>query len=271
MPNGWNRIRFYTKTADADPFGNEKGTIISQYRRPTVTGVVPSPWVPGRIVLPEQFEDPFAEPAMQPMEKAYGRVSPGLDYFPEDDTALGRAARPGNRPGTRPGARPGTRPRPGSGPNVPPWHPPAVDLTPGGPPGGRPGVHNPRPARPGDREIKIKMDWGFAGALYGELTEFRDMMDCFAEASGMKPPKGPIGERARRIYDHMNASNPDGSPKNPIDAMKFAKCMALANAQDFAIGKLSNEAAKRLNRSPYVAKRPGGYRGGGWSTRMHNS
>lgn len=232
VPNGWNRIRFYTKTAEADPFGNEKGTIMAQYRR-TVAGEVPSPWVPGRIVLPEQFEDPFAEPAMQPMEKTYAKT----------------------RTRTAPGYKP--------------WYQPAIEFNPDVNGGlGVPTVHKPEPPLPPDREQKHKMDYGITGKIYGELTEFRDMMDCFASASGMKPPKGPIGDRARKIYDHLNASNPDGSPKNPIDTMAFAKCMALANAKDFAIGKLSNETAKNLNKSPYVAPRPGGYRGGGWSTRM---
>lgn len=151
-----------------------------------------------------------------------------------------------------------------------PWERPAVNFLPDGPPGGVPGIHEELPPKPGDEEIKKKMDMGVAGQIYGELTEFRDMMDCFAEASGMKPPKGTIGKRARAIYEHLNATNPDGTPRNPINTYAFAKCMALANAQDFAIGKLSNETAKRLNRSPLVASRPEGYRGGGWGTRMLN-
>lgn len=146
----------------------------------------------------------------------------------------------------------------------------AIEFTPRGPTGGKPVIHRPQPPRPPNKELKRKMDWGIPGKVYGELTEFRDMMDCFAEASGMAKPKGPIGERARRIYEHLNASNPDGSPKHPIDSGKFAQCMLLANAKDFAIGKLSNQTAKNLNRSPYVSPRPGGYRGGGFGTRMLN-
>lgn len=156
-------------------------------------------------------------------------------------------------------------------PGVKAWErSPSIDFTPDGPPGGTPGEHENLPPKRPNQEVKKKMDMGVAGQIYGELTEFRDMMDCFAEASGMKKPKGTIGKRARAIYEHLNATNPDGTPKNPIDTWKFAKCMALANAKDFAIGKLSNETAKNLNRSPYVASRPGGYRGGGWGTRMLN-
>lgn len=210
------------------------GTIVSSWRR-NVPGSTKSPWKVGFVLLPEQFEDPFAEPQVEPLEKTLARSRPRVDIR--------------------------TRP----------WHQPAIEFSPASPPGGTNVPHVPLPPRPGDREIKQRMDYGVTGKFYGALTEFRDMMDCFAEASGMKKPKGPIGERARKIYEHLNAKDPNGDPKHPIDAGAFAACMALENAKDFAIGKLSSQTAKNLNKSPYVAPRPGGYRGGGWSTRMHNS
>jgi len=122
--------------------------------------------------------------------------------------------------------------KPRKEPKLKPWERPARVFRPGDPPGGEPDIHEELP--PGDKEeVKKKMDMGITGKIYGELTEFRDMMDCFAEASGMKKPKGTIGKRARAIYEHLNATNRDGTPKNPINTYAFAKCMALANAKDF--------------------------------------
>jgi len=139
---------------------------------------------------------------------------------------------------------------------------PGVELAPGGPPGGVPIVHVPTPPRPPDKEKKEPpWDYGPPGQIYGALTEAADAAACYVEAKGGEA-KGGTRSKLKQAWALANDPN---AP--PFDPGAFAQCMAIANAKDAAIGRLSNAAAKAQNRSG--SKRPGGYRGGGWGTRMH--
>lgn len=154
---------------------------------------------------------------------------------------------PSTKPGVLVGAHPGAKP--------------AVDFKPGGPVGGRPTVHVPVPPNRGDRERKEKpFNYGGPGKLYGALTEAADAAACYIEAKGGEA-KG--GTRAKFKQAWAIANDPDAPAFNPE---AFAMCMAREQAQDAVIGRLSKGAAKAQNR--FGPKRPGGYRGGGWGTRM---
>lgn len=150
----------------------------------------------------------------------------------------------------------------------PPWAQPAIDVDPGGKPN-VPTIHKPVPPVPPDRERKPfprGIPYGEFGKWYGRATEANDLMDCMAEAAGMPQLKGSPQDRARALWDRYN------DPELPApDGNVFAACMARESAQDAAIGRLSKGTTRALNRSPYASQRPGGYRGGGWGTRMHNS
>lgn len=134
-----------------------------------------------------------------------------------------------------------------------------------GPPyrGPKPVTHPNLPPKPGDKEKKERMNYGAPGKIYGAFTEAGDAAGCYIEAKG---GKAGGGTRAKLDKAWALANDPNAPA---FDGAVFAACMILANAQDAAIGKLSGGAAKARNNSPYAPKRPGGYQGGGWSTRMH--
>lgn len=132
---------------------------------------------------------------------------------------------------------------------------------------GKPVDHAPVPPKLPDKENKSlkAIPYGAFGKWYGRATELNDMLDCMMEAAGEDNPKGPLPKRLKMVWDRYN--DPD---KPAPDGNKFAMCMARENAQDAAIGALSRGGTRAMNRSPYASQRPGGYRGGGWGTRMHN-
>lgn len=263
-------IRYTTfEDAAAAAGGSNLGSYVTFYlKRSITTGNVGKAWrrhgagpgvnyvtVPAPVFYPDLGEDwdPFEDPWPDhwPGEKYYGAVS-----------AFERGLAPRPRPGTP--SVPGPNVGPDNPPN-PPGPPPTVEYEPGG---GRPPhyapPHEKRPPEPGDEEEKpAPMNYGLPGKVYGGLTEFADMMDCMNEAAGYgdEPLKGTMQKKAATLWKRLGEGNFNGAA--------FEKCMAVSNAKDTAIGKLGGGAAKAMNRSPYVAKRPYGYRGGDWGTRMH--
>lgn len=208
-----------------------------------------SPAIPGR----KDFIRTYVRPSVAGQTGPYPQFRRGYLALPDMWAAVEPIAKPqtevwyGEKTGTALALRPGEKP--------------AVEYAPGAP--GVPVVHPPAPSPGPDKEKKTPpIPYGWPGKAYGALTEFNDMLDCMAEAMGMKPPKGPLQKRAKQVWDAL------GDPNKPFDPAAFAQCMALANAQDAIIGRLSNKTAKNFNRSPYSPKRPGGYQGGGWATRM---
>lgn len=219
----------YTRRTPGIPF--PLYDFIRNYRRPSVPGQFgPYPvYTPGRVLLPEVFEDPLAEPQFE-MEKSYG-VRPRVGAL----TGAVSAAMPG------------------------------VEYAPGGPPGGTPIVHPPVPPRPPHKERKEPpFRYGAPGKVYGALTEAGDAAKCYIDAKG--GDSAGLGTRGA-LKEAWRLANDPSAP--PLDGQQFMQCMAAAQLQDAAIGRLSKGAAKAQNRSPYSPKRPGGYRGGGWGTRMH--
>lgn len=235
------------------------GTLRAQFVRPPnqwETGPLPS-YETGRVILPDAFGFPGDEaspfPAFAP-EKYYGDNMAG--------TLGATGSLVGSRPGSGPGVGPG--PGPGGGPVEPPGppRPPMMEFGPGGG-RGRPGLHEPAPPRPGDKERKEPpFNYGLPGKVYGGLTEAGDAAACYIQAKGGEA-KG--GTRSKLKQAWAMANDPDAPP---LDGPAFMACLAQANAQDAVIGGLSGGAARTQNRSPYAPKRPGGYRGGGWGTRM---
>lgn len=209
------------------------GTLRAQFvRAPNQweTGPLPTYEV-GAVLLPEQFADPWAEPNVQ--------------YAPE--IAYGGKPKVGAATGIRSAAKPG------------------VEFAPGGAAGGVPIVHLPVPPGPGDKETKEPpFKYGAPGNLYGALTEAGDVAKCYIEAKG-GDPKG-LGTRGA-FKEAWRLANDPGAPE--MDHRAFMRCVTLSQAKDAAIGALSGGAARAMNKSPVTSKRPGGYRGGSWGTRMH--
>lgn len=219
------RVHYYHKTGEPNTF-----SWLRTYNVPAAS-TTNDAWTVGRVILPDEFADPFAQPEPRHRELVYGRTSPKT--------------------------------------HTPAWVQPALDFgpAPGGVPG-KPTDHWPLPPVRPDREKKPfpgGVPYGEFGKWYGRFTELNDMLDCMMEAAGEKPPKGPLQKRLKQVWDRYN--DPD---KPAPDGNAFAACMARENAQDMAIGKLSKGATRAMNRSPYASQRPGGYRGGGWGSRMHN-
>lgn len=208
---------------------------------------------PAPVFYPDGLPDPLADPQSQP------------DFQPEKWYGSGGSLvmAPRSRPGV--GTRPDPAPEPGN-PVVPPGTPryPAVEYGPDdGPP--KPMEHVAAPPRGRDRERKEPpWKYGDPGRIYGALTEGGDAAGCMIEAMGGSS-KG-LGTRGKFLKAWQMANDPD-APRPDGDV--FVACMVASQAQDAAIGRLSGGAAKAQNRSPYSPKRPGGYRGGGWGTRMH--
>jgi len=230
--------------------------ITDRWWRETNTAAIPL-YRRGRVVLPAEFASPGDDPFPFPEkngEKYYGNNQVG---------AVGQAGLiTRGRPigGTRPIGQPDPDvqyPPPPPGPGVP-----AVNWPGGGGPG-RPGTHVPAPPAPGDKEKKEPpFDYGAAGKVYGALTEGGDVAKCYIDAKG--GDSAGLGTRGAFKEAWKRANDPSAPP---LDGGKFMACLAAAQAQDKAIGKLSNATAKAQNRN--ASKRPGGYRGGGWGTRMH--
>lgn len=236
-PTTVGRIVYIRQTGTSG--SNRVGTFLAHYYR-TVPGPDTSvPYKLGRVILPDDFVEPIAEPAERDLTqpRTQPRIDPALKPRPWDQPAVD--------------FEPGTRPKP---------------HAPGKP--GTPTVHRPLPPVPPDKEKKPfpgGVPYGAFGKWYGRATEFNDMLDCMAEAAGMPKPKGSPQERAKQVWDRYNDPN-----QPPPDGNAFAACMALENAKDMAVGRLSRGATRAMNRGPYASKRPGGYRGTGGGTRMHN-
>lgn len=213
-----------------NPSNPSRYDFIRTYAKPFPGGAPYPVFRVGRVVLPDLYEDPLAWPEAQPeMEKSYGTRS-----------------RAGVLVGAMGAAMPG------------------VEYAPGGPPGGTPIVHPPVPPRPPNKERKEPpFNYGGAGKAYGALTEAGDAAKCYIDAKGGN--SGGLGTRGALKEAWRLANDPDAPP---LDGQQFMQCLSAANAQDALIGRLSKGAAKAQNRSPYASKRPGGYRGGGWGTRM---
>lgn len=220
----------YVHTSGNHTDASFRGTIVCQFVRPADLTVPMPEFKVGTVFLPEQFEYPWAEPNAQ--------------YQPE--IAYGGKPKVGAATGIRSAAKPG------------------VEFAPGGAAGGVPIVHLPVPPLPGDKERKEPpFAYGFPGKLYGALTEAGDAARCYVEAKG-GDPKG-LGTRGAFREAWRLANDPDAPA---MDHRAFMRCITLASAGDAAVGALKGGAARAMNKSPVTSKRPGGYRGGSWGTRM---
>lgn len=238
------KVLGYKWTSGLHTDGSFRGTIVVQFTRPDGSVTDMPVWQVGRIILPDEFAEPFPDAVAR--ELTYGQPKPKAD------------------PRSPAWAFTDLKPRVG----VPPWAKPGVDIGPetGGATAPPVVPHLPLPPKKPDKEDKPfpnGIPYGAFGKWYGRVTEFNDMLDCLAESMGQPNPTGPSQERARKVWGMMQ--------ENPPDPGAFAMCMARENFQDLVIGKLNKAATRAMNRSPYASPRPGGYRGGGWGSRMHNS
>lgn len=251
------RVKLIMQAADDPIFGPDSCPTVGQFIRDSPTNTNYPSFKVGFVFLPDEFAAPPSLPQYAP-EKYYG------------DSRVGAVGTAGlvTRPHSRPGAPtvPGPYPDPDvEGPVVPPGPGvPAVSVGGGGNVPPRPTEHFQVPPPRGSKEKKLRWNYGAAGRVYGGLTEFADMMDCMWEAAGGAGKlTGTMQSKMVKLWRKLNDPEEDYSPD------QFAYCMAVSSAKDFAIGRLTSGAAKAQNRSPYSSKRPGGYRGGGWGTRMH--
>jgi len=267
-------VRYSTfEDAAASTGADQAGEHVTFYlRRSATTGRIgkvwrrlqPGPTVPYRVAPAPvfyPFDDPWYAPepwpAPQPVpEKYYGSptIEGGLSVAP----------------GTRRNPRSDPRPSPDPDPNPPPQPPgppklPALNWDPDHPKKPGKGFHSPTRPPKGDKEKKPPpWAYGAPGKVYGALTEGGDAAGCMIEAMGGSS-KG-LGTRGKFLKAWRMANDPEGGRP---DGDAFVKCMLASQAQDRAIGQLRGGSARAQNRSPYSPKRPGGYRGGGWGTRMH--